>query len=145
MIMKLFGNYFNLALILAGLAAMPVVAKPVVLQPTNSIAPRSVFILPSNPKEGRDPFFPSSMRPYISAVPKAVPGGDITALRLIGVSGAPGHRLVIINNHTFGVGDEGEVITSQGRMHIRCVDITANSVVIEADGRRAELHYSSEP
>ncbi|HTQ51129.1 MAG TPA: hypothetical protein VMJ12_10490 [Candidatus Acidoferrales bacterium] len=109
-------------------------------------APRSVFIQPANPSEGRDPFFPSSLRPYQGAV---VPGShavaDVGVLAIQGISGPPGHRLVIINNVTFAVGDDAEVSTSQGRIHIHCLEIGENLVVVEANGQRHELRYGEKP
>jgi hypothetical protein len=131
--------------VFAALAVMlPAMAAPVVSVTAGSVVPRSVFIIPANSTEGRDPFFPSSLRPYMSAAPKRS-GGDITALRMGGISGPPGHRLVIINNHTFGAGDDGEVITSQGRMHIHCVEVNAQSVVLDTDGQEVELHLEDKP
>jgi hypothetical protein len=56
-----------------------------------------------------------------------------------------GHRLVIINNHTFAAGDEGDVVTSVGRLHLTCIQIKTNSVVIEIGGVRNELMYSNKP
>ena len=55
------------------------------------------------------------------------------------------HRLVIINNHTFAAGDEGDVITRDGRIHLSCIEIKTNSVVIEVGGQRHELFYSDKP
>ena len=134
-----------LTMLLAGLSAM---AEP--LQQTNEtkFVTRSIFNQPASPKEGRDPFFPSSLRPYQSAV---VPGAhvaagvDVGTLVIQGLSGAPGHRLVIINNVTFAIGDDAEVITSQGRIRVHCVDITGNSAVIDANGQRHELRYGEKP
>ena len=38
-------------------------------QPVDKTAVRrSVFVMPTNPQEGRDPFYPESTRPYASAV-----------------------------------------------------------------------------
>lgn len=105
---------------------------------------RSVFVLPTNPNEGRDPFFPDSLRPYESAVVNNHTA-EITSLIFKGVSGPPGHRLVIINNHTFGAGDEGDVTTAQGRLHVRCVEIRDDSVVIESGGQRVILNFFSNP
>jgi hypothetical protein len=64
---------------------------------------------------------------------------------LKGFSGTPGHRLVIINNHTFAAGDEGDVITEQGRIHVRCVEIRSHSVVIEVSGKYHELTSPDNP
>jgi hypothetical protein len=104
---------------------------------------RSVFILPSNPKEGRDPFFPDSDRPYEIAAAANPQAGKTASLVLKGFSGPLNHRLVIINNHTFAAGDEGNVITPSGRIYLRCIEIKTNSVVIETGGQRHELIYSN--
>lgn len=131
-----------LAVVLA--SGLPVVAAPVAQPSAAQLAPRSIFILPANPKEGCDPFFPASLRPYESAVPSGA-HGDLTELRLNGVSGPPNHRLVIINNVTFGAGDDAEVRTSQGRVRIHCLKITGTSVMIEANGQPQELRYGDKP
>jgi hypothetical protein len=129
-------------------AVLPVMAAPVVqTNETTKFVPRSVFNQPANPQEGRDPFFPSSIRPYQGVV---VPGthaasADVGALIIQGLSGAPGHRLVIINHVTFGVGDDAEVSTSQGRIHIHCLEIGENAAVVEANGQRHELRYGEKP
>ena len=104
---------------------------------------RSVFILPSSPKEGRDPFFPDSERPYEIAAAANPQSGKTASLVLKGFSGPLNHRLVIINNHTFAAGDEGNVTTLSGRIHLRCVKIKADSVVIETGGQHHELFYSN--
>jgi hypothetical protein len=122
-------------------AGLRVSAAPVAEVAAAQLAPRSIFNLPANPKEGCDPFFPASQRPYETAVAAGSHAGDLTELRLNGVSGPPNHRLVIINNVTFAVGDDAEVRTPQGRIHIHCLEITGNSVVVEADGQRHELNY----
>jgi hypothetical protein len=104
----------------------------------------STFILPSNPGEGHDPFFPDSLRPYESAMVNNHTA-EITSLIFKGISGPPDHRLVIINNHTFAAGDEEDVITPQGRIHVRCVEIKADSVIVESGGQRVVLTYSTNP
>jgi len=111
--------------------------------PTN--ANRSIFIIPSNPREGRDPFFPDSTRPYKLAVTASPRAADVTSLVVKGFSGSMDHRFVIINNHTFAVGDEGDVVTSGGRIHLSCIEIKTNSVVIEVGGQRHELFYFDKP
>lgn len=110
-----------------------------------NVVPQSVFVIPSNSKEGRDPFFPDSMRPYASAIVANPKTADVTSLRLRGFSGEVPNRFVIINNHTFAAGDEGDVITSAGRIHLRCIEVKTNSVVIEVGGQRRELFYSDKP
>ena len=122
---------------------LPVAAAPVAQPAAPEVVLRSVFVIPTNSKDGRDPFFPNSTRSFetVSAVrPNA---GDVSSLVLKGISGLPNHRLVIINNHTLGVGDEADLVTPQGRIHIRCVEIKARSVVIESGGQRQELNYAN--
>lgn len=111
--------------------------------PTNVI--HSVFLIPSDSKGGRDPFFPNSTRPYRVAVSTNSRSAEVSALVIKGFSGSVDHRLVIINNHTFSSGDEGDVITSAGRIHLSCIEIKTNSVVIEVGGERHELFYFDKP
>jgi len=126
----------------AALPAAPApVAKPATPEPY-LVAARSVFIIPANPTEGRDPFFPISSRGYVVTVATSVPGSDFTLIVLKGISGPPDHRLAIINNRTFAAGEEGDIVTRQGRLHIRCTDIKAGSVVIESGGQSRELTYT---
>jgi hypothetical protein len=129
-------------LLVAGAMMLPA-AAPVVPPAEPEVMPRSVFVLPTNPSEGRDPFFPGSTRPYEAATAARPQAGDVSSLMLKGISGPPNRRLVIINNHTFGVGDEEDLVTPQGRIHIRCVEIKARSVVIESGGQRHELTYAA--
>lgn len=110
---------------------------------TNRI--QSVFILPSNPGEGRDPFFPDSIRPYEKAAAANPKTADITSLVCRGFSGTVAQRLVIINNHTFAVGDEGDVTTSTGHIHLRCVEIGTDAVVVEVSGQYHKLFYLNTP
>ena len=141
--MKLFGS-LKAGLLAAMLAAvLPATAEPPAAAPAPSVTqvPRSIFTIPASSKEGRDPFFPASLRPYAAVL---VPGGntgDLSTLVIMGVLGVPPHQLVIINNVTFGVGDDAEIRTPEGRVRIHCIDITANSAVVEANGQEQTLHY----
>jgi hypothetical protein len=125
-------------LLLAGTGAWPSLADV----NTNSMptqAPKSLFVMPDKPQEGRDPFFPNSMRPYEAAMAANRHSAAVGSLELRGFSGDLLHRLVIINNHTFAEGDEQYVITAAGRIQVRCIRINPTSAIIEADGQRVEL------
>jgi hypothetical protein len=116
-----------------GSANSPAVESP----PTQSI-----FVMPTAPREGKDPFFPRSTRPYTTRVivtnQTAMP--VIADLRLDGISGTPEHRLAIINYKTFDTGEDGDVNTNAGRMRIRCIEIGADSAIIQIGGERRVLH-----
>jgi hypothetical protein len=118
---------------------------PLIAEPGDTNAPvKSVFILPTNPNEGRDPFFPNSMRPYQDfATPKKAV--DLTSLEIKGFSEIAGHRYVIINNHTFAEGDEGDVLTPDGRVHLRCLTVGLDSVLVESNGERHMLRFTDQP
>jgi hypothetical protein len=104
---------------------------------------QSVFILPANAKEGRDPFYPESTR-TIEAAAAASHTVEITDLKVPGISGTPGHLLAIINNHTFGVGDEGDVLTPNGRVNLRCLDIQPDFVLVEINGQVHRINLESQ-
>jgi hypothetical protein len=131
------------------LAAAMLWAVALAAAPTDQLAKtnlhHSVFILPANAEEGRDPFFPRSSRPYETAAAATTNSVEVTALVLKGFSGTPDHRLVIINNHTFAAGDEGDVIAEQGRIHVHCIEIKSRSVVIEVSGKYHELTSTDNP
>jgi hypothetical protein len=99
---------------------------------------RSVFKIPINVREGRDPFFPESMRVF-QAAEALNHAAEITVLTVKGYSVSQGNPLVIINNHTFATGDEGDVLTPRGRVHVRCVEIHPNVVIVEINGQQREL------
>lgn len=98
--------------------------------------------MPAGVRDGRDPFFPESLRPYEAAV-SANHSIESTAFSIKGISVQGGHSMAIINNHTFAVGDEGNVRTANGEVHLRCVEIRADVVVIEINGTRRELTVSN--
>ena len=98
--------------------------------------PLSQFVMPANPKAGRDPFFPSSMHPYaIKSAAKAVVA-EVT-LTLNGIT--PG-KFVMINGRTFSAGEEGDVKTAAGSAHVRCLQIKEDSAIVEMNGLKRELH-----
>jgi hypothetical protein len=123
---------------LAAAGVQTVLGDPPKAAPAKPVTVSSGFVMPANPSEGRDPFFPESTRPYASAV-VASHTVEINAFSVKGISIEGGHSMAIINNHTFAVGDEGDVLTPGGRVHLRCLEIRAHSVVISVNGSRREL------
>jgi len=109
--------------------------------------PVSSFATPRNAAEGRDPFFPRSVRVYgTESIPNTNKTAPVVAeFFLKGVSGSPEAPLAIINNVTFGVGDELDVLTKAGRMKIRCLEINkqAGSAVVQFGGERRVLHLQT--
>jgi len=88
--------------------------------------PTSIFVAPVvDPKQGKDPFFPTSMRPYVRTTvhmtnaPSSLPA----KLILTGLS----KKLAMVNGRTFAEGEEGDVNTDNGRKHIRCIKIKEDS------------------
>ena len=126
----------------AGVVVLAASAAPVATPATPEVVSRSVFVIPTTPKEGCDPFFPNSTRPYEVVSATHPHTADVSSLILKGISGPPDHRLAIINNHTLGVGDEANIATPQGPIHVSCVEIKDSSVIIEFGGQRHELSYS---
>jgi hypothetical protein len=117
---------------------------------TNEVASArpSVFVLPKGLKEGRDPFYPNSTRVAdalaASASTSSNPEAEIASLKCPGVSGTPGHMFAIINNHTFAVGDEGDVVVPGGKIHLRCLEIHPDVVVVEISGRIYRINLAAE-
>jgi hypothetical protein len=112
--------------------------------PVQAETPKSVFLIPASPREGKDPFFPRSMRLFSSVVVKSniqpTAAAPAVELRLNGISGTADHRLAIINNQTFEASEEGEVPTHQGRTRIRCLEIKPDSVLVQFGAEQRVLH-----
>jgi hypothetical protein len=101
--------------------------------------PQSVFTIPSQPAEGRNPFFPQSVNRVVA--PNITPKTplDTSWFVLNGITSPP-KRSAMINGRTFEVGEEGEVrVPSGGKMLIKCEEIKAESAVIVTGGVRREL------
>jgi hypothetical protein len=117
--------------------------------PVEACIPKSVFAIPSAPKDGKDPFFPRSMRPYsmpvlvvTNATAPVVPN-VVAEVKLQGFSGPPEHRLAIINNHTFETGEEAEIVTNVGRTRVRLISIKENAALVQVGGEQRELRLRS--
>lgn len=132
---------FFLAVAVLPVAATDTNAPPAALPSV----PRSIFNQPTSPKDGRDPFFPASLRVFASAVVPASKTKDLSSLIIRGKSGMPDHPLVIINDVTFAEGDDRDVITPDGRIRIHCLQIIGDVVVIEANGQRHQLRFEKKP
>lgn len=105
------------------------------------VAPRSIFTQPTSPREGRDPFFPESTRVFDSEVAQHAALETATTLTVKGFSIVNGRPMVIINNHSFMAGDEGDVLSGANRAHVRCLEITAGTVFVQVNGVHQELHF----
>jgi hypothetical protein len=110
--------------------------------------PKSVFVVPKDPSQGQDPFFPTSARKpgSSSAVSKSSISAPIKYGDLFykGFSNLGGHPLAIINTHSFAVGEEAEVTAGTTRVRVRCLAIAPDRVVVEIGGERRELRLRKE-
>ena len=100
--------------------------------------PASVFNIPSQPAEGRNPFYPQSTAklptPQIPKDPL-----DSSSLVLNGITSPP-RRTAMINGRTFETGEEGEVrMPSGSKILIKVEEIKAESAIILVGGVRREL------
>jgi hypothetical protein len=144
---KIFAKLAVIVMPLAVVGSLPLSAAPAAPSVKAEI-PQSVFIYPSKPQEGRDPFFPNSTRPYVDNPDKVNTGPALTDLIFKGIVGGGNLVFAIINNHTFAAGDVGDVLTADGRrLTIHCVNINpkANTVTIEANGASVVLNLSQSP
>lgn len=116
--------------------------------PVEMPIPKSQFSA-SESTRGKDPFFPASARfqPPVAVATNASSSKVIPLpepeVKLGGFSGSASEPLVIINNVTFGVGDEQMVISGNSRLRVRCLEIDAaeQMAVIEVNGKRRELRF----
>ena len=99
----------------------------------------SVFTIPSNFKEGRDPFFPSRQVTGVPTVKTTKTTAAPFKLVLSGMSGTKEKPLAMINNRTFEKGEEADIVAGSGRVRVRCVEIKDTSVIVELNGQRQEL------
>lgn len=139
--MKLIKTY-SLPLALAASSIWLAGAKAAGKTSAAPVQVQSVFVLPTGPKEGRDPFFPESTRVFdaMLAASQTNRTVEVTSLKVPGISGTPGHLLAIINNHTFAEGDEGEVLTAAGKLRLRCIEIAPSYVIVEVNGQKHRLN-----
>jgi len=99
---------------------------------------KSVFV--NTPSVGKDPFFPTSTRRGLVKGP--VTQSDLPVVPLLslkGISGQKGHRLAIINNRTFEVGEEAELKFGGQSLRVRCVEIRDDGVTVNVNGQNQKL------
>jgi hypothetical protein len=136
----------------AGMASTNATAKtstgspaPAAAAPVEPEIPKSVFVIPTSPSEGRDPFYPRTSRLFAgSGTGTAVKTNQpslVAELALKGISGTRERPLAIINNQTFAAGEENDVISGSRRVRIRCLEInvSAGSVIVQMGTERREL------
>lgn len=137
--------YLVLALVLVtggpSFAEAPKTAPEAAKVPPVVVPPRSVFTQPTNPREGRDPFCPESTRVFDANLSSHAAAETATTLAVKGYTVMNGHPVVIINNHPFMAGDEGDVLSGGSRAHLRCLEIRPGTVIIEVNGARHEIHF----
>ena len=109
--------------------------------------PKSIFVIPSNPREGRNPFFPqAAVQPpppdKTRTSGKQPPKTDASLFVVNGITPVGPRITIIINNHTFEVGESAEIKLANGaKAMVKCLEIRADSVLIEVDGQKIELKF----
>lgn len=102
--------------------------------------PRSVFVVPTSPQQGRNPFFPRAVfhGPATEPKPQPVPS---SAIVLNGLTSPP-RVSAMINGRTFEPGESGQIKLPNGtRIHVQCVEIRPPDAVVAIIGaERRELH-----
>jgi len=87
---------------------------------------------------GKDPFFPKSHRRELTPVKATdvvLKEGELPAgMVLKGLSGTKDKPLAIINNKTFGEGEEGEVRVINLLYRVKVVEIKERSIMISVNG-----------
>jgi hypothetical protein len=137
-------TFRNLAILLPMMVAgLSLRAAPMIVPASTNAPAQSVFTLPDSPKEGRDPFFPNSPRPYVESHQQNNTQPELSALKLEGITGRGSRALAVINGETFAAGEESDVKTAGGKIHVRCMQIKTSSVVIEASGQILILALSN--
>ncbi len=108
--------------------------------------PHSVFELPKSADDGRDPFFPTSTRLFGNVITTKTNTAPIgSGLVLKALAGSPGNRFATINSIVFAEGEERECVTPGGRITVRCLEISEDTVVIEVGGVRRTLRMRQGP
>ena len=106
----------------------------------------SVFV--AKPGFGKDPFFPKSTRlgpVQVTTNTVEVSPTPISSLILKGISGPKNHRLAIINNKTFEIGEEAEIKAVGETLRVKCIDVRDDGVVVSVNGQTQKLYLGVKP
>lgn len=99
--------------------------------------PESVFKVPANLQEGRNPFFPQPLPEPTRSSPS--PRTVDRTIVLNGITSPP-KPTAMINGSTFEEGESGDIKLQDGsRLPILCIEIKAQSAIIEVEGQRREI------
>lgn len=115
-------------------ASVPQPKIPVVLE-----IPKSVFVVPANPREGRNPFFPGPSEQQKQAGVTRSDAPEKITLVLNGLSGPP-KRMAMINGKSLERGEKSEIRLGDGsRVYVECIEIRDDGVLINVNGQPREL------
>ena len=119
-------------------AQPPAAASPVTAPVTEHRFVTSVFV--NSAGTGKDPFFPTSKRRgEVKAGPLVEGPPPIPQLTLKGISGPKNHRLAIINNKTFEVGEESDLRMGGQIVRVRCLEVKDDGVTVSINGQTQKL------
>ena len=121
------------------------IVQPPFIEPA---VPQATFNVPKKVADGRDPFFPKSVRVYgVDSTTKPTTNSVTTIVELAfqGISGTPEQPLAIINNRTLTTGEEADVPIGAGKIRIRCVEINRaeGTVLVQVGGQTRLLRLPS--
>ncbi|MCD6051461.1 MAG: hypothetical protein K0Q55_2870 [Verrucomicrobia bacterium] len=136
--------------------AKPADAKAAAAAPKEIVAPKSVFA--TDPKKGKDPFFPKSERwdpkpKVVTVATNAGPGVIVTPpvevkknyiqhFELKGYVGSGNNRVVTISsklkNYIVMLGESKAAITPDGPARFKILRYTDTGVVIQVEGEKAD-------
>ena len=134
---------FAASLALANAATAPAASASKSAEVAPAISVQSVFV--NNMPNGRDPFYPRSNRRAVVASAAVASAASVDSSRLLlqGLSHDSQRPIATINNRSFQPGEEGEVITTAGRMRIRCEAIGVDSVTVSIGSQRFDLQLKN--
>ncbi len=110
--------------------------------PAELPVPQSVFGNPTKVADGRDPFYPHSLRPYHLPAAPSMPNAPAPVaidLQLKGISNVNGLKLAVINNATLKEGEDGDVVTAAGKVRVSCIEIKVDTALVQVGTERRLL------